>query len=85
MIKMKSTGIVRCIDDLGRVVIPKEIRKSIGVKEGDQMEIFVTEGGVCFMPHNKPKITNGEILEAFDEMNEADKKALINQLIYRLT
>ena len=84
MIKMKSTGIVRCIDDLGRVVIPKEIRKNIGVKEGDQMEIFVTEAGVCFMPYNKPKITDREILEAFDEMNAADKKALINQLISRL-
>lgn len=38
---MKSTGIVRRIDDLGRVVIPKELRKTMGVAEGDPLEIFV--------------------------------------------
>lgn len=38
---MKATGIVRRIDDLGRVVIPKEIRRTMGVNEGDPLEIFV--------------------------------------------
>ena len=38
---MKSTGIVRRIDDLGRVVIPKEIRRAIGIREGDPLEIYV--------------------------------------------
>ena len=38
---MKATGIVRRIDDLGRIVIPKEIRRSLGVCEGDTMEIFI--------------------------------------------
>lgn len=38
---MKSTGIIRRVDDLGRVVIPKEIRRKIGAAEGDPMEIFV--------------------------------------------
>jgi len=38
---MKATGIVRRIDDLGRVVLPKEIRRSVGLREGDPMEIFV--------------------------------------------
>ena len=38
---MKATGIVRRIDDLGRVVIPKEIRKTMHIKEGDPLEIFV--------------------------------------------
>lgn len=40
---MRATGIVRRMDDLGRVVIPKEIRHSMRLKEGDAMEIF-TEG-----------------------------------------
>ena len=45
---MKATGIVRRIDDLGRVVIPKEIRRSMRVKEGDPLEIFTTnDGGIC--------------------------------------
>lgn len=46
---MRATGIVRRMDDLGRVVIPKEIRKNIGVAPGDPLEIFVTrEGEVVF-------------------------------------
>ena len=38
---MRATGIIRRIDDLGRVVVPKEIRKYVGIKEGDPLEIFV--------------------------------------------
>lgn len=38
---MKATGVVRRIDDLGRVVIPKEIRKSLRIREGENLEIFV--------------------------------------------
>ncbi|WP_068786641.1 AbrB/MazE/SpoVT family DNA-binding domain-containing protein [Paenibacillus phocaensis] len=38
---MKSTGIVRRIDDLGRVVIPMELRRTLGISEGDPLEIFV--------------------------------------------
>lgn len=46
---MKATGIVRRIDDLGRVVIPKEIRRTLRIKEGDPMELFTTrEGEVVF-------------------------------------
>ena len=37
---MKATGIVRRIDELGRVVIPKEIRRTLRIKEGDPLEIF---------------------------------------------
>ena len=40
---MKSTGIIRRIDDLGRIVIPKEIRKNLRIKEGDNLEVFVKE------------------------------------------
>lgn len=47
---MKSTGIMRHIDDLGRVVIPKEIRRSLKIREGDALEIYVDEvsGMVCY-------------------------------------
>ena len=46
---MKATGIIRRVDDLGRVVIPKEIRRTLGIREGEALEIF-TEGRdtVCF-------------------------------------
>ena len=43
---MKSTGIIRRIDDLGRIVIPKEIRRTLRIGEGSPMEIFVTEEGI---------------------------------------
>ena len=51
---MKATGIIRRMDDLGRVVIPKEIRRTMGVREGDPLEMFVdTEtGGLILVPYN---------------------------------
>ena len=42
---MKATGIVRRIDDLGRVVIPKEIRRTMRIREGDPLEIYTNVGG----------------------------------------
>lgn len=41
---MKATGIIRRIDDLGRVVIPKEIRRTMKIREGDAMEIYLDGG-----------------------------------------
>lgn len=47
---MRTTGVVRRIDDLGRVVIPKEIRKLMRIKEGDPLEIFIdnNKSFICF-------------------------------------
>ena len=50
---MKATGIVRRIDDLGRIVIPKEIRKTMHIREGAQLEIFTdSDGGVIFKKYS---------------------------------
>ena len=50
---MKATGIVRRIDDLGRVVIPKEIRRVLRIRDGDPMEIFTNrEGEVIFKKYS---------------------------------
>ena len=49
---MKATGIVRRIDDLGRVVIPKEIRRACNIREGDPLEIFLQDGAVTFKKYN---------------------------------
>lgn len=56
---MKATGIVRRIDDLGRIVIPKEIRQSWGIKEGDPLELFIDQDKDCvcfrrYMPFVEP-------------------------------
>ena len=50
---MKATGIVRRIDDLGRVVIPKEIRRTMRIREGDPLEIYTsTDGEVIFRKYS---------------------------------
>ena len=50
---MKATGVVRRIDDLGRIVIPKEIRRTMRIREGDPLEIFTDkDGGVVFKKYS---------------------------------
>ena len=51
---MKATGVVRRIDDLGRVVIPKEIRKTLRIKEGDPLEIFTEKDGGIILRKYSP-------------------------------
>ena len=51
---MKATGVVRRIDDLGRVVIPKEIRKTLRIKEGDPLEIFTDKEGELILKKYSP-------------------------------
>ena len=50
---MKATGIVRRIDELGRIVIPKEIRRTLRIRESDPMEIFTNhEGGIVLKKYS---------------------------------
>ena len=51
---MKATGIVRRIDDLGRVVVPKEIRKTLRIREGDPLEIFTDREGKIILKKYSP-------------------------------
>ena len=51
---MKATGIVRRIDDLGRVVIPKEIRKTMRIREGDPLEIYTDRDGEVIFKKYSP-------------------------------
>lgn len=57
---MKATGIVRRIDDLGRVVIPKEIRRTLRIREGDPLEIFTDREGEVILKKYSPigELTN---------------------------
>ncbi|MBO4418480.1 MAG: AbrB/MazE/SpoVT family DNA-binding domain-containing protein, partial [Oscillospiraceae bacterium] len=65
---MKATGIVRRIDDLGRVVIPKEIRRTLRIREGDPLEIFTEkDGGVIFKKYSPM----GELTEFAGRICEA--------------
>lgn len=50
---MKATGIVRRIDDLGRIIIPKEIRRSLRIREGDLLELYTShEGEIIFKKYS---------------------------------
>lgn len=51
---MKATGVVRRIDDLGRVVVPKEIRRTLRIKEGDPLEIFTDKEGEIILKKYSP-------------------------------
>ncbi len=67
---MRATGIVRRIDDLGRVVIPKEIRRTMRIKEGDPLELFTTrEGEVVFKKY-----------QPFEEHDWAKAKAIVSAM-----
>ena len=56
---MKATGIVRRMDDLGRVVIPKEIRRTLNIREGDALEIYTKDDGVVFRKYAQPTENQG--------------------------
>lgn len=56
---MKATGIVRRIDELGRVVVPKEIRRPLRIREGDPLEIFLGRDGEIIFRRYSPLEING--------------------------
>ena len=69
---MKATGIVRRIDDLGRVVIPKEIRRTLKIREGDPLEIFVDRDGEVILKKYSPIGELGEFAQEYaDSLYEA--------------
>lgn len=65
---MKATGIVRRIDDLGRVVIPKEIRRTFHIKEGDSLEIYTERDGEVIFKKYSPM---GELADFAGQMCES--------------
>ena len=52
---MKETGIIRRMDDLGRIVIPKEVRRLFNLTEGDQLELFLHEQGILYKKYDPAK------------------------------
>ncbi|SDC55421.1 transcriptional regulator, AbrB family [Pelagirhabdus alkalitolerans] len=75
---MKATGIVRRIDDLGRVVVPKEIRRTLRIREGDPLEIFVDREKEVILKKYSPfqELTRFS-QEYTDSLNEALKQPIL--------
>lgn len=76
-----ETNIVRRIDDLGRVIIPKEIRRSLNIKEGDPLEVFTTtDGEVIFKPYKETTVSIEEVLDNFDKLSKDDQAEFASKI-----
>lgn len=80
---MKATGIIRRTDDLGRVVIPKGIRRTMNIREGEPLEIFLEDGGVVFkkyLPNYRDDLVSAirNAAEYYDDYE--DNRAIARQL-----
>lgn len=74
---MKATGIVRRVDDLGRVVIPKEIRRTMAIREGDPLEIYLDDqSGVIFRKSIQSAESKAAIAQEWLEQNARTIKNL---------
>lgn len=69
---MKRTGIIRRIDDLGRIVIPREIRNVLRIRENDSLEMFVRDNAVVLVKYSARK----PVLETLDVLQELVQKDL---------
>lgn len=79
---MRATGIVRRMDDLGRVVIPKEIRRTLRIKEGDPLEIYTDNDTVIFKKFNELSFFDvmNDLIKNQDDLTTEEKTALFSTL-----
>ena len=85
---MKPTGIIRRIDDLGRIVIPREIRRTLNLKEGDPLELFLEKDMLCFQKYCVEESYIEKIQSLLDKLNEdedmensAEIKSKLNEVL----
>lgn len=71
---MKATGIIRRLDDLGRIVIPREIRRRMHLHEGDPMELYIGDDGEIILKLYEPMAQPWrQLSQVADEMRESDE------------
>ena len=63
---MKATGIVRKVDELGRIVLPMELRKTLGIQKEDPVEIFVDESNIILRKYEPACIFCGSAVDVID-------------------
>ena len=83
-------SVVRRVDDLGRIVIPHEVRKKLGIKSGDPIEIRVdlVEGNIVLAPyveeeHRKQKLVE-QFIETYGEMESSEQQSILKALVDEL-
>ena len=74
---MKTTGIIRRIDDLGRVVIPKELRKTLRINNGDSLEIFVDNEDIILKKYSPMESIEDAAARYVDSFNQVIKHSVI--------
>ena len=74
---MKTTGIIRRIDDLGRIVIPKELRKSLRIKNGDSLEIFVDQEDIILKKYSPMESIEEAAMKYVEGFNQVIKHNVI--------
>lgn len=74
---MKATGIIRRVDDLGRIVIPKEIRRTMGICEGEPLEIYLENDAIIFRKYcHKLTAEVARVAELVEQNCNADSKTI---------
>lgn len=74
---MKATGVVRRIDDLGRIVIPKELRRTMRIREGDSLEIFIEGEKIMLKKYSPVQNVNDFVIEFVESIYSSYKKDMI--------
>ena len=77
---VKSTGIVRKVDELGRVVLPIELRRNLDINEKDALEIFVDDDKIVLKKYEPADIFNGSMEELIDYKGKKVAKSTIIEL-----
>ena len=77
---MKSTGIVRKVDELGRVVLPIELRRNMGIEIKDSLEIFVDENTIILNDYEPAEIYTGSMDDLIDYKGKKVSKASILEM-----
>ncbi len=77
---MKSTGIVRRLDELGRITLPIELRRTLGVEDRDSLEIYVEEDRIILKKYEPTDIFSGTREDLIDYCGKKVSKASIRQL-----
>lgn len=79
-INVKSTGIVRKVDELGRVVLPIELRRSLNINEKDSLEIFVDDNKIILKKYEPADIFSGSMEDLIDYKGKRVSKASIEEM-----
>ena len=77
---MKNTGIVRNLDSLGRIVLPKEMRRVLGIEEKDSVEILIEDDRIVLKKYTPADIFNGDTEDLIDYCGKKVSKSSVKEM-----